>query len=118
VNKQKINAESAIFQFLRSLKEETYNDICHLEKEIQKIISLRNDITHCKPYTLVENEIEKFLLILNYICILLLWREIGLSEHKSYRNLHNYLRFRTIRKMKSKAQPNGQHGLAEARQLP
>jgi len=98
VNNQKINAESAIFQFLRSLEKETYNDIKHLEKEIQKIITLRNAITHCKPYTLVENEIERYILVLNYICILLLWREIGLSKHKAFKTLHYLYGYRNLEK--------------------
>jgi hypothetical protein len=97
VNTQKINAESAILKFLKSLGEETYKEIKHLEVEIPKLVKLRNEMTHCKPYSLKENEIERFTLILNYLCTLLLWREIGLSEHQSFRKFHKYMRFRDIR---------------------
>ena len=98
VNKQKINAESAIIKFLESLEKEIYSDLTHLKNCLPKIVKLRNDITHCNPYTLVENEIEKYILILNYLCILLLWREIGLSDHYAFNNLHKYYRYRYIRK--------------------
>lgn len=97
VNKQRINAESAIDKFLKSLDEDIYNDISHLKSDITKIVKLRNDITHCNQYTLEENEIEKYIIILNYLCTLLLWREIGLSHHCSFRNLHKYQRYRIIK---------------------
>ena len=97
VNKQKINAESAINKFLESLEEEIYRDISHIKNDLPKIVKLRNDITHCNSYTLVENEIEKYILILNYLCTLLLWREIDLSNHRSFNNLHKYQIYRNIK---------------------
>jgi hypothetical protein len=98
VNSQKINAESAILRFTRSLDSNMYNDIKILEQDIRSIVKIRNDITHCRPYSFKENEIEKFILILNYLSTIFLWHEIGLSKHSSFRELIKYLRYRGIRK--------------------
>ena len=93
VNRQKIPAQSAILGFMRSLSDDIYERISHLEKDIIRIVELRNDITHCKSYSLREKEFERFNLILNYLCYLLLWREIGLSSHSKYSGLINSIKY-------------------------
>jgi len=93
INRQKINTESAILSFMKSLSGDIYERISHLEKDIIRIVKLRNDITHCKPYSLREKEFERFNLILNYLCYLLLWREIGLDTHNRYNGLINLRKY-------------------------
>ena len=92
VNHQKINVESAILHFIRGLGD-IHEKISHLENDIIRIVKLRNDIAHCKPYSLQEKEFERFNLILNYLCYLLLWREIGLSCQSKYHGLTNSLKY-------------------------
>jgi hypothetical protein len=87
LNSQKINSESAIIAFMKSLDKSINEKICHIYEVIPKIVSLRNDITHCNPYYYEQEVIEYYILVLEFFSHILLWREIGLSNHPGYNAL-------------------------------
>ena len=115
MNHQKINVESAIVHFMRGI-DDIHEKISHLEKDIIRIVKLRNDIAHCEPYSLQEKEFERFNLILNYLCYLLLWREMGLSSHSKYRGLINSIKYSgLIPRTKGRGQPLNRGKIEQAK---
>ena len=87
VNLQKINSESAIIAFMKSLDKSVYEKVYHISEDIPKIVRLRNDITHCNSYYYEQEVLEYYVLVLDYFAHILLWREIGLSNHPEYNAL-------------------------------
>lgn len=92
-NVSKYNTEACIIKFLKSIHIDLKKEIKFDNDTIQKMVKLRNDITHVNDYYIDEEILISYIFFLDFLTIYLLLKEIKVEEDKISKVLLRYKYF-------------------------
>lgn len=102
INDNKYNTHKCFSDFFNSLDDKVKEEIYFNIPELEKISKLRNDITHFNPYEITEEELLKYICVLEFLLINRLLRELNIDEKTILILSKRYDRLHSIRKKEEK----------------